>query len=234
MQRLLRATLWLALFLAVPIVPFLFLGEEFEAWVTRWFATDPAQAQVSDGMRMLFVVGVLASDILLPIPSSAVSTWAGGALGIWLATLASWTGMTLGATFGFALARLFGSRFARRRAGERDINQMAGLARRYGPLALVLTRALPILAEACVLLMGASGLSWKRFFLPVAASNLMIALCYSAFGRFSQQYDLLPLAAVLSGTVPLCIALLARRWLPAAEEVQDVDTDNGPERPARG
>ena len=218
MHKILRATLWLAVFLAVPIVPFLFLGETFEKQVEGWLVADAGEAPVSDGVRMLFVVGVLATDIFLPIPSSAVSTWAGGALGIWRATLASWVGMTLGAMLGFTLARTFGSRFVKRRAESSDVDQMAALTHRYGPLALVLTRALPILAEACVLLMGASGLSWKRFLLPVAASNLMIALVYAAFGRFSQQHDLLPAAAVLSGTVPLCLALLARRWLPSGEE----------------
>ena len=218
MNKVLRATLWLAVFLAVPIVPFLFLGETFEKQVEGWLVAYDGEAPVSDGVRMLFVVGVLATDIFLPIPSSAVSTWAGGVLGIWQATLASWVGMTLGAMLGFTLARTFGARFVKRRAESSDVDQMAALTRRYGPLALVLTRALPILAEACVLLMGASGLSWKRFLLPVAASNLMIALVYAAFGRLSQQHDLLPAAAVLSGTVPLCLALLARRWLPSEEK----------------
>jgi uncharacterized membrane protein YdjX (TVP38/TMEM64 family) len=215
MHKVLRATLWLAVFLAVPVLPFLFLGEAFETQVEGWLVADSGEAPVSDGVRMLFVVGVLATDILLPIPSSAVSTWAGGALGIWQATLASWIGMTLGAVLGFTLARTFGARFVNRRAGTSDVDQMAELSRRYGPLALVLTRALPILAEACVLLMGASGLSWKRFLLPVAASNLMIAFVYAAFGRLALKHNLLPAAAVLSGTVPLLIALLARRWLPS-------------------
>lgn len=225
MRQVWRATIWLSLFLAVPIVPFLFLGDAFESRVTAWFSTD---APVSSGVRMLFVMGVLATDIFLPIPSSAVSTWAGGALEIWQATFASWIGMTLGAILGFTLARTLGTRFVERRAENSDIGQMAALSRRYGSLALVLTRALPILAEACVLLMGATGLSWKRFLLPVAASNLMIAVVYTLFGRYSQQHDLLPVAAVLSGTVPLCIALLARRWLPQAES--DPEKEEGERR----
>lgn len=225
MRKVLRATLWLAVFLAVPILPFLFLGDAFEQRVRQWFVVEAAEAAVPDVVRMTFVVAALAFDILLPIPSSAVSTWAGGALGIWPATLASWVGMTLGATIGFALARLLGTRFARRRATSGDLEQMAELSRQYGPLALVLTRALPILAEACVLLMGASGLSWKRFLVPVAVSNLIIAVVYSAFGEFSRESGALPLAALLSGAIPLCLALFARRWLPGNTEHDAASTE---------
>ncbi len=214
MRCVLRATLLLSLFLAVSIVPFLFLGESFEIRVREWFEIDSARSQVSDGVRMTFVVAVLATDIVLPIPSSAVSTWAGGTLGIWPATIVSWLGMTLGATLGFGLARLLGTQFARRRAAAHDLDRMAALARKYGPLALVLTRALPILAEACVLLMGASRLSWQRFFVPVAASNLVIAVTYSACGQYFREKNALPMAVVASGTIPLLAALLARRWLP--------------------
>ena len=91
---------------------------------------------------------------------------------------------------------------------------VAGTGLRLLPLALVLTRALPILAEACVLLMGTTRLSWRRFLIPVFACNFVISLTYAACGEYFEEIDALPWAVVLSGTVPLFIALTARRWLP--------------------
>ena len=208
MSSFLKPVLVMAVVLAVPIVPFLFLGAEFESAVSNWVRRD-----MSPGMRGTVVVGVLATDIFLPIPASAVSTWAGGVLGWGPGMLASWSGMTLGAVLGFGLARAFGQRFARRFAADRDLSGLQSTTRRYGPLALMVTRALPILAEACVLLVGATRLSWRQFLWPVALGNLIVSIVYCACGAISREYDSLLPAAVISGTIPLFLALVARRWL---------------------
>jgi len=211
MSKVARSILLVAVVLAVPIVPLLFLGVSFEEQFGDWL-----QAERSPGLHFVLIVGALATDIFLPIPSSAVSTYAGGSgLGFWRASVASWLGMTLGAVLGFALARLFGRRFTDRHATTRDLEQTAALCRRFGPLALVLTRALPILAEACVLLTGATGLSWRRFLPPVLAANFVISAAYAACGVYFEGSDSLPMVVAASGTIPLAAALLARRWLPA-------------------
>ncbi len=213
MPSMMRALLWITTVLLVPVVPLLILGLSFEERIEGWFAGG-----LSDPARFLLIILVLAIDLFLPVPSSMVSTYGGGVLGTALATLASWIGMTAGAILGFALARQLGGRFTSRYAADRDLQQMALIARRHGPLSLVLTRALPILAEACVLLMGSSGMSWKRFLPPVLISNLIISLTYAAAGEYFHDRDALPAAVVLSGTIPLLIAVFARRWLPQAED----------------
>lgn len=208
MPSLRRPVLILFAILTVPVLPLVVLGLAFEDRVEAWLTT----AQVTPPARAGLVIGLLAIDIFLPIPASAISTWAGGVLGFAAGTLASTIGMTLGAVLGFAIARRWGAPAARWLAGERDLEQTAALARRAGPLALVVTRALPILAEACVLLMGMSRLTWRRFLVPVVAANLLISLIYAACGRYFQAIDALPIAVIASGTVPLAIALAARWW----------------------
>jgi uncharacterized membrane protein YdjX (TVP38/TMEM64 family) len=208
MSTFLKPVLIMALVLAVPIIPFLLLGEEFEASVADWVRRD-----MSPGVRASLVVCVLATDIFLPVPASAVSTWAGGVLGWGPGVIASWLGMTLGAAIGFGLSRAFGNRFARRFAADRDLSGLRSTTRRFGPLALMITRALPILAEACVLLVGATRLSWRRFLWPVALGNLIVSVVYCACGAISREYDSLLPAAVISGMIPLLAALVARRSL---------------------
>ncbi|MGH7127384.1 MAG: hypothetical protein ACREJB_05445, partial [Planctomycetaceae bacterium] len=62
-------------------------------------------------------------------------------------------------------------------------------------------------------LMGAGGLSWRRFLVPIVAANLVISLIYAAFGEYFRERDALLTAVVFSGTVPLAIALIVRqRW----------------------
>ena len=210
MRPLLRASVLISVFLLVPIIPFLALGESFESQVEAFLK---AQAEFSATTHCLLVIGALAIDIFLPIPSSAISTYAGGVLGTGVATLASWIGMTLGSVIGFGLARFLGRPFAVKLAGVDDVERIEQFTDRFGPMALVITRALPILAEACVLLMGATHLSWRRFLPAVIACNFVISLTYAACGEYFQAIDALPAAVIASGTIPLLTALAIRRFM---------------------
>jgi len=203
-----RPLLILAVALAVPIVPFLAFGDALEAKVSTWFDPPPAPLTVA-----LVTVGVLAADILLPVPSSLVSTVAGARLGLLGGTLVSWLGLTTGACFGFWLARAFGRPLAARLSTPADLDEMDRLAGRYGGLILIGTRALPVLAEAAVLLLGTTKWSWRLFLPTVAVSNLGIAVVYSALGHFATSYGELPLALIASIALPLAAAFVARRVL---------------------
>jgi uncharacterized membrane protein YdjX (TVP38/TMEM64 family) len=209
-RSVIRASIVLAIFLAIPIVPFLILGESFEAEVTQWMKDESATAQQ---IKFWLISGVLATDIFLPIPASAVITYAGGVLGFWAATMSSWLGMTVGAFGGFGLAKLLGKPFAKRFAEPEDLERIEGVAARFGPVALLITRPLPILAEACVLLMGTTELKWRRFWLPIVASNLAIAMIYAVCGVGIKDQKTLVIATIGSGTVPLLLALAVRKWL---------------------
>jgi uncharacterized membrane protein YdjX (TVP38/TMEM64 family) len=203
----------------IPIFPLLLLGLSFEDRVSALVQAS----DLSSAARFWLIVGVLSSDIFLPIPSSAVSTWGGGVLGLWPATLAATLGTTAGAVIGFACAKLFGDRFARWRAGQ-DLERVSELSRRLGPPALLVTRALPILAEACVLLVGVGGLTWRRFLPPVVAGNLVVSFAYAACGRYFAGSGAMPWVIIASGTVPLLIAIGVRSQLsrrPSQERAGD-------------
>ena len=72
--------------LLVPVLPFLLFGGQFDDWL-RGLEEDPPSATATAAL----VVGLLAGDILLPIPSSVISTLSGWQLGWWRGTLATWT-----------------------------------------------------------------------------------------------------------------------------------------------
>lgn len=200
--------LLIALALLVPILPFFAFGEALEAKVSAWLDPPPEPAWIA-----LMTVGVLAVDILLPVPSSLVSTFAGSQLGVVAATAASWLGMTAGGVIGFYLAKTFGRPLAARLSTDDDLAQIDQLGRHYGAGVLIVTRALPVLAEAAVLVLGTTALGWRQFLLPVAVSNLGIALVYSLLGHFAQSYGELPLALAASIALPILAATIARRWL---------------------
>ncbi len=210
MKSAVKAAVFLIVLFAIPIVPFLWLGESFEHSLLDALRRPSSPATVAG-----WVIGLLAADMFLPVPSSAVITYAGGVLGIIGGTVVSWAGLSLGALGGFGLARLFGEPLARRFSDADDVARMSDFARRHGPTALVLTRALPILAEACVLMLGAGRLSWRRFLPPMLASNAILALTYAACGAYFRDSNAFPIAIIASGAIPLIAALMIRRlWKP--------------------
>lgn len=195
--------------LAVPIVPFLFFGEALEARITSWL-----DSELSRRTAALAVIGLLASDILLPVPSSLVSTFAGRVLGFWRGMGASWCGMTTGAAIAFGLVRVFGRPLARRLSSDEELARTDALAARWGVLVLVLTRPVPVLAEASVLLMGTTRLAWWRFLAAAGLSNFGIAAAYAALGERVQ----LPIAIAASIALPVLTAALARWLWPGGRE----------------
>ncbi len=207
MWSLIRPMLPMVVILAVPIVPFVLFGSAIEAWLKPWEEHPPAPIWIA-----VAVVGLLSTDIFLPVPSSVVSTLAGPQLGILGGTAASWLGMTLGAVGGFALARQFGPAFARWFSRSEDLQRASDLRERFGPAILAIGRGVPVVAEATVLWMGIHQLPWRKFLPPVLLSNLVLAFAYSVLGTAADQVAGLPLMLALAIAVPVVLAYLLKWW----------------------
>ena len=107
MRELFRTLPLMCIVLLIPILPFVLFGAQIESW-----AEDFREHPPSDFVTCSIVIGLLGTDILLPIPSSVISTMAGWQLGWWKGTLAVWMGMNLGAVLGFMIARKWGQSVA--------------------------------------------------------------------------------------------------------------------------
>ena len=208
MRSLLRPLLLIGVLLVVLLLPFLAVGNQLDQWFDEWSAAPPARH-----ITALVVIGILSTDILLPVPSSGVSTLAGWQLGTIWGTLASWVGMTLSAAIGFALALSCGRCFTRWFVGEEELTRMKATSDRLGPLFLIVMRGVPVLAEASVLLVGVNHLQWKRFLPPVLVSNFVISLVYAAVGNVAGHRQEMTLGIAIAVGVPIVLGLVVRRWL---------------------
>jgi uncharacterized membrane protein YdjX (TVP38/TMEM64 family) len=202
-----RSLLIFSLVLAVPILPFLLWNEALTDWVKQGREHWPAREWIA-----MLVVGLLASDILLPIPSSFVCTWAGAEFGVFLATGLTWLGMTLGASLGFAMARTWGARCVAWFTNKEDMTTVAEFAERYGSVLLALARGVPVVAEASVLWLGMHRLSWRAFLFAVVPSNLVLALVYALLGEIAAEHEWLPIALAGSVALPLGLLEWVRRY----------------------
>lgn len=178
---MMRWLVLLALALAFVLIPFLLLEDRIAAALAGALAAARGHALLVGAVIALSLVG----DILLPVPSSIVSSFAGAALGFWGGALAIWLGMSGGCLLGYAFGRGAGHRAMRGIVGETEVARARAALASGGGLALVATRAVPVLAETLVLGAGAARMPLAPFLLLTGGANLAVAVAYSAIGALA-------------------------------------------------
>ena len=163
---------------------------------------------------------LLVVDVVLPVPSSVVMVANGALFGTVVGTLLSMAGSTGAALLGLALGRR-GSGVLDRLVPGPERRRADALLQRWGVLAVVLTRPVPLLAETTVLLAGASGLDRRRVALAAAAGSVPAALLYALAGALGTELAS-PLAiaggVVLVTAVTWALSALGSSWGRTAEE----------------
>ena len=187
-----RGLLIIAAALAIPLVPFFIIGEMPGE---RWLSATDDHAWVF----ALAGAGLLASDILLPIPSSIVGTMLSARLGFAAGFLATFAGLMTGQIIAYA-----GSRWLLRRESS-DLPVAPTL------MAIFLSRPVPVLAEAMALAAGASSLRWGQFLLACSAGNLIYALALALNGAELVSQSLLGPGLLLPMLLPVTAWLIWQR-----------------------
>ena len=191
--------------LLVPVIPFVAMGSWFEPWLEKLFGSERFDA--SPVAAFTAVVGILAVDIALPVPSSAICTFAGKQLGAVLGTASCWLGLNISAGLGYWIGNRFGRPIAARMSDPETLDRLEAIDNRSSILCLIICRALPIVAEASVLLMGIKKLPRRLFWPPVAVSNICIATALCWLGAFSAKANWFPVAVCISIAIPVSFAL---------------------------
>jgi uncharacterized membrane protein YdjX (TVP38/TMEM64 family) len=200
--------LWLSVaVVALILIPFFLFESYFTALAER-----AASGGVSPAAAIATIGGLLAFDVVLPVPSSIVSAAAGVLLGFWRGAAVVWGGMMVSCAIAYAIGAR-SSALARRLVGDEGIARAAATAARYGTFAIVLCRPVPVLAEASVIFAGVIHVPPGRFLAVCALANLGIAVGYAAIGAFSMRVDSFLAAFVGALAVPALGWLIARPWL---------------------
>lgn len=126
-------------------------------------------------------VSLLIADVLLPVPSSLVMVAHGALFGVWTGTFLSLLGSVGAALFGFAIGRRGGSLLERLVSPE-ERKRADHILARWGALAVIVTRPIPLLAETVAIMAGTSPLGWRRMALAALVGSLPPALLYALTG----------------------------------------------------
>ncbi|MDA0838380.1 MAG: VTT domain-containing protein [Planctomycetota bacterium] len=185
--------------LTMILIPFFLFGGELESRIESMLK----EAERRPWISALTILLVLATDVLLPIPSSMVSTAAGAVLGFWVGAICSALGMTASCIIGYGLGISAARGAASRWMNENEMQEMEAHAVKFGDWMLVVFRAVPVWAEFTTILAGMSRLKLQRFLILTTTANLGISLVYAAAGAIAQNFDNLWLVLAASIGVPV-------------------------------
>jgi uncharacterized membrane protein YdjX (TVP38/TMEM64 family) len=209
----------LGLVMVAVILPFMVSGEALDAWARAAFAPGRPLGLAAQAS----CVGLLAGDVLLPVPSSLVSATATVAWGPWRGGALVAVGMTLGSIFGCALGRWAGRERVRRWLGPSEDERLRRLYERHGEWIVLTLRPVPVLAEASAVFAGVGRMPWGRYLALSTVANVVVALFYAAAGAWlrgaAPDAGLTLLLAVLAAT--------ALAWV-LIRRLRDRATEAGP------
>jgi uncharacterized membrane protein YdjX (TVP38/TMEM64 family) len=143
---------------------------------------DPLPALRSNPLTSAFLsFGLLAADSVIPVPASLVMTAHGAIFGFLPGALLSLAGSVASALITFGIGRA-GREFYARFLGQKQEKRAAAMLRRWGPIAIVVTRPVPLLAETVGVMAGAAGIRPVTMILASVLGNLPPALLYAWVG----------------------------------------------------
>jgi uncharacterized membrane protein YdjX (TVP38/TMEM64 family) len=144
---------------------------------------DPAPLLSGGGVvAALCGVGLLVADVVLPVPSSLVMVTHGVLFGAVAGTVLSLVGAVGATLVAYGLGCWAGTSALRRVCSPAERERAGRLVERWGMLAVVVTRPVPLLAEAVAAMAGAQRLGLPRTTIASVVGALPAALLYAVAG----------------------------------------------------
>jgi uncharacterized membrane protein YdjX (TVP38/TMEM64 family) len=125
---------------------------------------------------------LLASDLLLPVPASAVLAALGMLYGPLAGGVIGTIGLILAGMIGWSCGRWCGRPLAARLCTPEDWAQAVALFARFGGPAVAVSRALPLLPEVMSLAAGIFGMRLLPFLVALLCGAVPVAFAFAAFG----------------------------------------------------
>ena len=195
--------LYLIIFAVVGItlIPALILDDEIDAQ----FGGEEGLKRLREYGHWAWAVaiGLIVSDLVLPVPSTAVIAGLGMLYGPWLGGLIGGLGSMLAGLVAYGLGRAIGRPALRYLTGDADLERLSKFFVKHGLWAIALSRWMPLLPEALCALGGSARMRLDRFLPALAVGSLAMGF---AFGFLGEHYLDRPAAGlIVSALIPLAV-----------------------------
>jgi uncharacterized membrane protein YdjX (TVP38/TMEM64 family) len=185
----------------ITLIPTLILDDEIE----EQFAGEQGVARLRayGHWAWAVAVGLIVSDLVLPVPSTAVIAGLGMLYGPWLGGLIGGLGSMLAGLVAFGAGRFLGRPALRYLTGDADLERLSRFFAKHGLWAIALSRWMPLLPEALCALAGSARMRFGQFLAALACGSLAMGF---AFGFLGVHYNDRPVVGlVVSALIPLAV-----------------------------
>lgn len=141
---------------------------------------------------------ILVGDIVLPVPSSVVMYLNGYVLGTGYGTLLSFVSLMISSVLGYGLGGA--PRFIKLIQSKK---QTSKILEKYGGIAIILTRGIPILSESICMVCGYNKMNFKNYMTFNFIGFLPICILYAYMGTIASELNAFLYALILSIVVTI-------------------------------
>lgn len=218
-----RLALVIVALITLMLVPVLIFGEEID----DYFGGEQGLERLQSFGSWTWLVGIalIVSDLLLPVPSTAVIAGLGMIYGPWLGGLIGGFGSLLAGLVAYGGCRLLGRRFVDFLVGEASLVKLGKFFGRYGPWAIALSRWMPLLPEALCCLAGMARMRFGPFLAALSCGSLAMGFAFAFLG--SAYLDRPVAGLIVSALIPLAVWPLVHFCLRRSA-VQPAPRDSAP------
>lgn len=205
---MLRLTVVVLLLAFVVAVPFAIWGQNIEEVLS---VDSMVEKLRGTGWAWAAGIGLIISDIALPVPSTAVMAALGIIYGPVIGGACSAAGSTLAGSLGYWLCRSVGPRTTERLVGPEGLAEARRLFDRWGLLLVALSRWLPVLPETVAFVAGLTRMPFQRFLLALVCGTLPLGFLFATAGHIGRDAPFAIMA--LCALAPIALWALARTVL---------------------
>lgn len=191
--------IWIFLGLAVLFsIPFLIWGDS----LMETFTQEGSISWLKQYGKWAWLAALLLllSDLVLPIPATAVMAALGFVYGPVWGGLIGGGGSFLSGSLAYGLCRLMGRNAAMRILGEKDLEKGERLFSKVGGWLVVLSRWLPVFPEVIACMAGLTRMPARTFHVAMACGSLSLGFVFATVGHAGVENP--ALALILSAALP--------------------------------
>lgn len=179
--------------------------------------TDPTDRMREGGwIAAVTGGGLLLADVFIPIPSSVIMITHGVIFGILGGFVLSLVASVGGAMIGWWVGHR-GGRWMDRIVSPKEKAQANDFIVRYGLLAIIISRLIPIVAETVAIMSGTTNLGWKRVLIATTIGAAPPALIYAIAGEATDDF-------ASGALVTACVIIVAGiAWFVGRRFVRPID-----------
>ncbi|MBD3314681.1 MAG: hypothetical protein GF344_02740, partial [Chitinivibrionales bacterium] len=150
--------------------------------------TDPAFLGNASPWAAPSGIALLAVDVFLPVPSSLIMIGFGYYYGLAFGAILSLAGSCIANCIGFGIGRA-GAETISRYVPEKERRRADRLIGKWGVVAIIVTRPIPMLAETVAIVAGTTSVRWRTLIAASVLGSLPGALLYALAGATSRSID---------------------------------------------